>query len=139
MNRSEKISQYRRRLVELFETAGKKLLPDLMPPPERGDHTQASALLERGRKHYNKKNFEKAERYFRKAVLADESYPLAHYYLGLSLYKRDDATGAIKAWKRTREIAPTDPAAFKAERKIEYAQKHLNRALSELEGRARKR
>lgn len=126
-------------MSDLLQRAGTRFLPDLMPPPERGDHKEASALLERGRKHYNRKNFEKAEEYFRRALLADESYVRAYYFLGLALYKRDDADAAMNAWKRATQLNPSGPWAAKAERKIRYVQKHMNRAISELEDRIRKK
>ena len=134
-----RVTDAKEALTEFARKAGKRFLPDLMPPPERGDHKEASALLERGRKHYNKKTYEKAEDLFRRAILADESYVRAHYFLGLVLYKRDDADGAIKAWKRAAHINPSDPYAAKAEGKLRYVNKHMSRAISELEGRIQKR
>ena len=133
-----KISELREIASDLIQRAGERLLPDLMPPPERGDHKEASALLERGRKHYNRKNFEKAEEYFRRALMADEAYVRAHYFLGLALYKRDDAAAAVKAWKRAGQLNPSDPFAAKADGEIRYVQNHMNRAISDLEGRIRK-
>ena len=134
-----KISDLREIASDLVQRAGGRLLPDLMPRLERGDHKEASALLERGRKHYNRKNFEKAEDCFRRALMADEAYARAYYFLGLALYKRDDADAAMKAWKRAAQVNPSDPFAAKADRKIRYVQNHMNRAISELEGRIRKK
>lgn len=125
-------------MTDLAHKAGKRYLPDLMSPPERGNHKQASALLERGRKHYNKKAYEKAEDLFRRALFADESYVRAHYFLGLVLYKRNDGEGAIKAWKRAAQLNPSDVYAAKSEAKLRYVRKHLSRAISELESRIRK-
>lgn len=96
-------------------------------------------MLERGRKYYNRKNFEKAEEYFREALLTDEAYIRAHYFLGLARYKRDDAEGALESWKRAAKLNPSDPFAAKAGRKIRYVQGHVNRAINELEGHIRKR
>lgn len=134
-----KIWQLREMASDLVQRAGGRFFSDLMPPPERGDHKGASALLERGRKYYNRKNFEKAEEYFRRAIIADAAYVRAYYFLGLVLYKRDDADAAIKAWKRATQLNPSDPSAAKADRKIRYVQNHLNRAINELEGRIRKK
>lgn len=133
-----KISAFWETASKLVRRAGGRVLLGLGPRPERGDHKEASVLLERGRKHYNRKNFERAEDYFRRALLADEAYVRAHYFLGLALYKRDDAPGAIRAWKRARQLNPSDPFAAKADGKIRYVQNHMNRAISELEGRIRK-
>jgi len=137
-NLKQKIVKAKKDITRKAEKAGKRWLPDLMPPPERGDHKQASMLLEKGRKAYNKKDFENAEDHFRRAVLADESYVRAHYFLGLVLYKRDDAEAAIRSWKRAAQLNPSDPYAAQAEKKIRYVGKHVNRAISELESRIRK-
>ena len=133
-----KISALRKIASKLVQRAGGRVLLGLRPQPERGDHREASVLLERGRKHYNRKNFEKAEEYFRRALMADEAYVRAHYFLGLALYKRDDAAAAVKAWKRAGQLNPSDPFAAKADGKIRYVQNHMNRAISDLEGRIRK-
>ncbi len=134
-----KITQLRETALDIIHRARGRFFPELMPPPERGNRKEASSLLERGRKYYNRKNFEKAEEHFRRALLADEAYIRAYYFLGLALYKRDDAEGALKAWKRAAELNPSDPFAAKADRKIQYVQDHLNQALNELKGRIRKR
>ena len=139
MSISEKIERYTEIARERLEELAKRFMPDLMPPPATGDHKEASTLLERGRKYYNRKDYERAEEYFRNAILADASYCKAHYFLGLALYKRDDAGAAMKAWKRAAELNPSDPSAAKAERKIRYVQNHMNRAINELEGRIRKK
>ena len=133
-----KISALREIASNLVQRAGGRRILDLMPQPERGDHKEASALLERGRKQYNRKNFEKAEEYFRGALTADEAYVRAHYFLGLALYKRDDAAAAVRAWKRAGKLDPSDPFAAKAEGKIRYVQNHMNRAIRKLEDRIRK-
>lgn len=134
-----KISELREIASDLVQWAGGRFLSDLMPMPEQGDHKEASVLLERGRKHYNRKNYEKAEDYFRRALMADQAYVRAHYFLGLALYKRDDADAAMKAWKRAVQINRSDPFGAKADHKIRYVQNHMNRAISELEGQIRKK
>ena len=133
-----KIAQLRETALDIIHRAGGRFFPDLMFPSERGNRKEASSLLERGRKYYNRKNFEQAEEHFRRALLADEAYVRAHYFLGLALYKRDDAEGALRAWKRAAELNPSDPFAAKADRKIQYVQNHLNRAINELKGHIRK-
>ncbi len=133
-----KITQLRETALDIIHRAGGRFPRDLVSRSERGNRKEASSLLERGRKYYNRKNFEKAEEYFRGALEADEAYVRAHYFLGLARYKRDDAEGAIKAWKRAAKLNPSDPFAAKADRKIRYVQGHLNRAINELEGRIRK-
>lgn len=133
-----KIAQLRETAFVIIHRAGERFFPDLMAPPGRGDRKEASSLLERGRKCYNRKDFERAEEYFRRALLAHEAYVRAHYFLGLALYKRDDANGAVRAWKRAVELNPSDPFATKADRKIQYVQNHLNRAISKLESHIRR-
>lgn len=132
------ITQLRKTGLDVIRRAGGRFLPDLLPRLERGDRKEASSLLERGRKQYNRKNFEKAEEYFQEALLADEAYVRAHYFLGLARYKLDDAQGALRAWKRAAKLDPSDPFAAKADSKIRYVQGHLNRAVNELESRLRK-
>lgn len=134
----EKIKLYRELAREQLKGIAKRFMPDLMPRPATGDHKEASSLLERGRKYYNRKDYSKAQEYFSNALLADASYCKAHYFLGLVLYKRDDAAAAMKAWKRAIELNPSDPSAAKADRKIRYVQNHMNRAINELEDRIRK-
>ena len=134
-----RITRLRETALDIIHRAGGGLFHDLMRPPEPGNRKEASSLLERGRKHYNRKNFEKAEDYFHRALLVDETYIRAHYFLGLALYKRDDAEGALRLWKRAVELNSADPFAMKANRKIQYVEGHLNRAINELKGRIRKR
>ncbi len=135
----EKIELYSELARERLKGFAKGFMPDLTPRPATGDHKEASSLLERGRKYYNRKDYEKAEDHFRNAIQADAGYCKAHYFLGLALYKRDDADAAMKAWKRALELNPSDPSAAKADRKIRYVQNHMNRAINELEDRIRKK
>jgi Tfp pilus assembly protein PilF len=131
----ERIETWRDRLFDATGRITRKWLPDLAPPPDRGNHREAVATLERGRKAYNAKNYPRAEEQFRKAVLEDESYSKAHYYLGLALYKQNDSQGAARAWTRATEVDPTGAMGLKAARKLNYVKKRLGSALSELEGR----
>lgn len=101
--------------------------------PESGDHKAAVDYLRRGRKHYNKKRYDRALRHFRRAARADESYALAHYYMGLALYQEDQNEAAEAAWKRTTEVAPKSEAAEKAHKKIDYVRSHKSRAINELD------
>jgi tetratricopeptide (TPR) repeat protein len=103
----------------------------------KSHHREASSYLEQGRRLYNKKDYAGAEELFRQAAHADTRYPLAHYYLGLCLYKRDEAEDALKAWQRAIDVGPGSEAAFKADKKIEYARKKMNATIAELESRVR--
>jgi tetratricopeptide (TPR) repeat protein len=134
----DRIDAWRDRLFDTGANLARRFMPDLAPPPERGNHREATALLERGRKAYNAKNYPRAEVLFRQAVDADESYGKAHYFLGLVLYKLHDSEGAIRAWKRSSEVDPGGPMRYKAERKINYVNKHLDRTVNELKDRLRR-
>ncbi len=136
---TKKNASFKARAREGLHGLAKRFKPNLASRPANVDHKEASSQLERGRKLYNRKNYPKAEEHFRNALLADESYCKAHYFLGLVLYKRDDAAAAMKAWKRAVELNPSDSSSLKADRKISYVQGHMNRAINELEDRVRRR
>jgi tetratricopeptide (TPR) repeat protein len=107
----------------------------------RGDdnHRDAAKSLERGRRYYNKKQYLRSEDFFRRAATADDSYALAHYYLGLALYKMDKSEEAVKAWERAIHVGPGTKAAGKADKKIEYVKKHMNRTITELKEQIKSR
>ena len=98
------------------------------------DHKQASDYLEKGRRYYNEKRYERAEHYFLKAIGYDAGYPLAHYYLGLSYYKLENTELALKSWKRVIQIAPDSEAAAKADRKIGTIRGKMTRVIEKLGG-----
>jgi tetratricopeptide (TPR) repeat protein len=135
MSIRERIEDFRDRLFDSGVNVARRFMPDLAPPPERGNHKEATALLERGRKAYNSKNYPRAEILFRQAVDSDESYGKAHYYLGLVMYKLHDSQAAIQAWKRATEVDRGGPISHKAERKINYVKGHVDRTVSELQDR----
>lgn len=135
MSIGERIDDWRDRLFDTGTRFARRFMPDLAPPAERGNRKEATALLERGRKAYNSKNYPRAEVFFRQATEEDGGYAKAHYYLGLTMYKLHDAPAAIRAWKRAAEVDPTGPMGFKAERKINYAKGKVDRTINELEER----
>jgi tetratricopeptide (TPR) repeat protein len=96
-------------------------------------HKQASANLEKGRKFYNQKNFQKAEELFRRAVRLDPEYALAHYYHGLARYKLDKHREAIAAWKKSMEAEPGSDAAYKAEKKISYVKRKIDGVIDQIQ------
>jgi len=104
---------------------------------DESDHKRASGYLERGRVYYNKKRYEKAEHYFRKSIDRDPQYALAHYYLGLALYRKDDSSAAVRAWNRAKEVEPGSDAAAKADKKLDYVKGHMVRVINDLEERIR--
>lgn len=79
---------------------------------------EARRLVEQGRQHYNRKRYEEAERAFRDAIIEDESYALAHTYLGYVMYKRQRPQEAALYWQQAIEIAPKSEAARKAGEKL---------------------
>ena len=101
------------------------------------DHKRASGHLEHGRRYYNKKKYVKAEEYFRSAVMEDAGYALAHYYLGLALYKQDLSDKAIGCWTRAAKAEPGSDAALKAQKKLEFVRKHMNQVIDQLESQIR--
>ena len=92
------------------------------------DHRMAANLVEKGRKYYNDRRYRRAERCFRRAVRSDESYGLAHYYRGLSLYQMNLPKAASVAWNRTIEVEPDSDIADKALRKLERKLVYRNRS-----------
>jgi tetratricopeptide (TPR) repeat protein len=135
---SDRIEEWRDRLHGAGTALARRFLPDLSPPVDRGGHKAATAILERGRKAYNAKNYPRAEELFRQSVLEDERYAKAHYYLGLVLYKLNDAQAALRAWKRASEVDPGGPMGLKSERKIKYVKGHVDRTVNELKDRLRR-
>jgi tetratricopeptide (TPR) repeat protein len=98
-------------------------------------HREASKYLEQGRKKYNDKHYESAEKYFQRAVDADGQYALAHYMLGLVMYRRDESEGAIRSWNRCIALDRTSKTAAKAYAKLEAHQKKTGQSIAELEDR----
>ena len=134
----DRIEDWRDRIYDTGTRFARRFMPDLAPPVDSGTHKEATALLERGRKAYNAKNYPRAEQFFRQAIDEDGGYAKAHYYLGLTMYKLHDSQGAVRAWKRASEIDPTGPMGFKAERKIGYVKGKVDRTINELQDRLRK-
>ena len=99
------------------------------------DHRDASRCLELGRKKYNEKKYKEALKLFEEAVDADGTYPLAHYYLGLALYKRDDSEGAIRAWNRVLMLDKDCDVALKANKKLEQHARRAGRTIEALKDR----
>lgn len=110
--------------------------PDL---PEVGDRRRAANLVETGRKYYNQKRYHKAERCFKKAVLSDESYALAHYYHGLALYQVNLPNAARFAWIRATEVDPESEAAKKAHGKLTKKLVTRSKTVQDLAQRAREK
>lgn len=102
--------------------------------PGAAQRKEAAGILEKGRKSYNHKHYEKAEQLFSQAVATDRNYALAHYYLGLVRYKLDDQPGAERSWEQAMAVEPGAEAAYKAEKKLNHVRKKLQGAINELRG-----
>jgi tetratricopeptide (TPR) repeat protein len=133
------LNEIRFHIQNAIEDAFDKLFSNGVFRRGDGNHRDAAKHLERGRLYYNKKNYFRSEELFRKATMADDSYSLAHYYLGLSLYKMDKSADAMKEWERAIHVGPGTKAAGKADKKIEYVKKHMNRTITELEEQIKSR
>ena len=99
-----------------------------------GDHHRAARYVEKGRKAYNQKRFAVAEEAFRKAILEDSKYALAHYYMGLAMYKQDKLREAITYWTNAVKLEPGSDAATRAEKsltRVRMQQKDVITALEE--------
>lgn len=134
----ERIEDWRERVFDASSNLIRWFMPDLASPGEQVNHKEAAALLERGRKAYNAKNYERAQEFFRRSIDAEETYAKAHYYLGLVMYKLHDSEAAVRAWKRASEVDPGSPMAHKAERKINYVKGKVSRTIGELQDRIKK-
>ncbi|GMW01945.1 MAG: hypothetical protein AMXMBFR84_30810 [Candidatus Hydrogenedentota bacterium] len=97
------------------------------------DHQSAAKLLERGRKHYNEKDFARAEECFRKAILMDAEYALAHTYMGNVMYKKDLLREAVTYWTKAIDLAPFSDAAVKAESKLRRVNFKRDAVIQDLE------
>ena len=62
---------------------------------------------------------------------------LAHYYLGLALYKQNLSDKATGCWKRAAKAEPGSDAALKAQKKLEFVRKHMNQVIDQLESQIR--
>ena len=87
------------------------------------ERKEAIRLTRKGRSAYNQKDYEKAERYFRRAVEEDSGYALACTYLGHTLYKQGLAQKAVEWWQRAIDVDPRSEAAAKAQKKIQHIAK----------------
>jgi len=96
---------------------GKELPSFALPVP--GNRKMSIQYMKRGVEHYNEHRYEKADRYFKRAVTADESHAQAHYYRGLALYKLNQVDAALAEWLRASQVEPDSEAADKARRKLE--------------------
>ncbi len=96
----------------------------------------AMKLIKQGRQAYNAKNDTAAERFFRDAVMTDETCALAYAYLGNALYRQGRTDEAEHNWRHATMVEPASEGADKAfhslqrlaQKKKQYAD-HLDNRL----------
>jgi len=98
---------------------------------------EAEQLVDAGRQAYNVKDYEKAEAFFRQAIVADKNHCLAHTYLGYALYKMGRLTEAEGSWQRALAVAPNFQAGEKARQKLLHLEKKKKQAVNDIEERLR--
>lgn len=97
------------------------------------DHRHAASSLEKGRRCYNKKHYEKAQTLFAKALEYDPEYTQARYFYGLVLYKLDRTQDAVTQWHAVIDLAPSSVFAAKSRSKIDKIKSNISRVVGELE------
>ncbi|GMV91364.1 MAG: hypothetical protein AMXMBFR82_11420 [Candidatus Hydrogenedentota bacterium] len=112
-----------------------KLLRAVKGSRKQGDHHRAARYVEKGRKAYNQKRYEAAEDAFRKALLEDAEYALAHCYMGSAMYKQDKLSEAIKYWTNAVKLAPGSDAAVRAEKSLSRVRVQRKNVITSLEER----
>ena len=110
-----------------------KLRHSLTKAGRSEDTGLARTLTEKGRKAYNKKNYSRAEDYFRNALKSDHLYPLAHAYLGHTLYKLGQHVEATHAWRQAIAVDPKSEGAAKAAKKLQDLENKTKKTVSDLE------
>ncbi|MCL4691111.1 MAG: tetratricopeptide repeat protein [Candidatus Hydrogenedentes bacterium] len=112
-----------------------KLMRAVKGSRKPGDHHRAARYVEKGRKAYNQKRYEAAEEAFRKALLEDPGYALAHCYMGSAMYKQDKLSEAIKYWTNAVKLAPGSDAAVRAEKSLSRVRVQRKNVVTALEER----
>ena len=116
-----------------------KLKRALAGPKTTEDRHQAVELAREGRTAYNKKEYEAAHTCFQEAIACDRSYPLAHLYLGHTLYQMGRLSEAVASWERVIQCDPASKEATRAQRKIHHVAKHTEKVVEHLETRLKKK
>lgn len=102
-----------------------------------GNRKEAARFVEDGRQAYNGGHYNRAESYFKRALIEDDSNAWAFTYLGHSKYKQGRRDEAVAFWERAIECEPDSDAARKARKKLQHVAKTKHRVAHELEDRLR--
>ena len=95
-------------------------------------HPESKELVDKARKCYNEKQYEKAEENFRMALVFDDKNPWAYCYLGNTYYKQGRRDEALTCWRRAIELEPGSKAAEKARSGIDVVERSQAKVTSEL-------
>lgn len=145
---AKNVGLHARRLAKREETPGeawaelakdaRKLKRALAKAAVTQTEKEVEQLVEHGRRAYNVKDYEKAEAFFRQALVDNKDHCLAHTYLGYTLYKVGRFGEAETCWNRALDVATTLEAGEKARRKLLHLQRKKEQALHNIEDRIRR-
>ncbi|MBI2435070.1 MAG: tetratricopeptide repeat protein [Candidatus Hydrogenedentes bacterium] len=94
------------------------------------ERRSAQPYVRRGIQAYNRKDYDRAEHYFSKAIERDYRYARAYLYLGNSYYKRHREVDAVNAWQRAIVSDPESDAASDAQAKLERMRMHRGQEMN---------
>jgi len=95
--------------------------------------SKARRYVEKGRKAYNRKDYTRAEEYFRGAIKADRLYAWSYTYLGHTLYQQGRQKEAIHAWRQAVAADAGSDAAEKAAAKLRRVENRVQESVHRLE------
>lgn len=144
---AKNIGLHARRIVQRDETLGeawaeitldmKKFRHAVAKVSKTTEEKESDEFLEAGRRAYNAKDLEKAEKFFRQALIANKNNCMAHTYLGYVMYRVGRLTEAEACWLRALDVATSLQAGEKARQKLLMLQKKKSKVVNELEERLR--
>ena len=97
------------------------------------DHHHAAKLVEKGRRAYNEKQYERAEKCFNRAIVHDPQYGLAYTYLGSTYYQMQRIREADMMWAKAIEVNPHSDAAYKAEQRLRRVKATKDAIIADIE------
>lgn len=81
------------------------LAPSVLSAQTARDEGKDKRDVRRGNRDYRKGNYKEAEIDYRKALVKDSASVAANYNLAASLYRQDDAQGAMKSMQKVEQAA----------------------------------